>query len=165
MSIIPYIFDYYNLLLGGNLLLSLCTLPKSILKPTSQCLHVSHTSGTNSSPALGLGTPIIIPHFLGGVATAWACLLLDVVRSLATTATCRVRLVVPFSEGCGSLSLLFCIVRDECWHKKELETCSLENINCNNQYMIAINPSNNEYVDSLQRLVSKNCHTTQLSIW
>ena len=56
-----------DLLLASNHLFGLCSLPKSILEPASQSLHVSHTSSANSSPALGLLSPVKVSHFLGGV--------------------------------------------------------------------------------------------------
>lgn len=95
------------LLLASNHFFRLCSLPKSVLEPTSQSLHVSHTSSANSSSTLGLLPPIKVSHFLRGVTTRWACLLLDVVGNLSTATTSRVRLVVPFSEWCGTLGLFY----------------------------------------------------------
>lgn len=97
-EVINTLFFRGYLLLAGDLLLSLSTLPESILESACQSLHVFHTSRAYSSATLSLGTPIVVSHLLSGVSTARACLLLDVVRSLATTTACRVRLVVPFSE-------------------------------------------------------------------
>ena len=87
-----YLFNFTGvcLILAGNHFLGLGTLPESILEPTGKSLHVSHTSSTNSSPSLSLGTPVEVPHLFGRVSTTRACLLLDVVRNLATTAACRV---------------------------------------------------------------------------
>lgn len=105
MGICSSINDY--LILAGNHFLGLSSLPKSILKPAGQSLHVSHTSSTDGSATLGLWCPVVAPHLFGGVTTAGACVLLDVVRSLTTTATSRVGLVVPFSEWCGTFRLLY----------------------------------------------------------
>ena len=94
------------LILAGNHFLCLRSLPESILEPAGQCLHVLHATGSDGSPPLGLLTPVEVPHLSGGVPTAGACLLLNVVRSFPATAAGRVGLVVPFSERGGSLSLL-----------------------------------------------------------
>ena len=85
-------------LLLGNHFLCLSSLPKSILEPSGQSLHVSHTPGAYSSATLCLLSPIEIPHLFIGVPTTGACLLLDVVRNLSAPATSCVGLVVPFSE-------------------------------------------------------------------
>ena len=74
------------------------TLPESILEPSGQSLHVPHTSGSDSSSALGLLAPIEVSHLLCGVSAAGACLLLDVVRRFSATTASRVGLIVPFSE-------------------------------------------------------------------
>ena len=94
------------LILAGNHFLRLRSLPETILEPACQCLHVLHATGPDGSPPLGLLTPVEVPHLSGGVPTAGACLLLNVVRSFPATAAGRVGLVVPFSERGGSLSLL-----------------------------------------------------------
>lgn len=84
-----------------DLFLCLCSLPKSILESTSECLHVTHTSSTRSAATLSLSTPIKTTAFSCWICTRWTSLLLDVEGYLsATTAGC-VRLVVPLSKwGC-----------------------------------------------------------------
>jgi len=81
-----------------NLLLRLSSLPETILEPAGHRLHVSHASSSNSAAALGLLSPVVIPHLSRGVTTRRARLLLDVVRVLPTAAARRVGLVVPLSE-------------------------------------------------------------------
>lgn len=87
-----------DLLLAGNHFLRLSSLPKSILEPSGQSLHVSHTSSSYSSATLGLLSPVKIPHLFGRVPAAGACLLLDVVGNFTAATASRVGLVVPFSE-------------------------------------------------------------------
>lgn len=85
-------------LIGCDHLLGLRTLAEAILKATGHGLHVFHSSGTDGAAALGLLSPVVVPHLLAGIAAGGAGLLLDVVRDLAATAACRVRLVVSPSE-------------------------------------------------------------------
>jgi hypothetical protein len=87
-----------DLLLASSHFLCLSSLPKSILEPSSQSLHVSHTSCSYSSATLGLFAPVEIPHLFGRVPAARACLLLDVVGNFTAATASRVGLVVPFSE-------------------------------------------------------------------
>ena len=98
------------LILAGDHFLGLRPLPESILEPAGQSLHVSHATGPDGSPALGLHAPVEVPHLRGGISAAGACFLLNVVRNFPATATGRVGLVVPFTERGGSLSL-FCVCR------------------------------------------------------
>ena len=79
-------------------LLCLGSLSESILELSGHSLHVTHTSGTNSTAALSLMSPVVIPHLRVGVSTGRACLLLDVERSLSATTAGSVGLVMYLSE-------------------------------------------------------------------
>lgn len=94
------------LFLAADHFLRLASLPKSVLETTGQRFHVPHAPSSDSSPAFGLLTPVVVPRLLGGVSAARARLLLDVKRNFATAAAGRVGLVVPLSERCGTLRLL-----------------------------------------------------------
>jgi hypothetical protein len=82
----------------GRDLLGLCSLSESIFKATSHGLHVTHTSSACCATTLGLFSPIEISHFLGGISTRRASLLLNVKGDLATSTARCVRLVVSLSE-------------------------------------------------------------------
>jgi hypothetical protein len=86
-------------------LLSLGSFPESILESAGHGLHETHASSSGSTTALCLFSPVILTHLLVGVSARRALRLLDVERSLSTSAARSVRLVVSLSEGCGSLCL------------------------------------------------------------
>jgi len=92
-----------------SLFLCLCSFPESVLESPSQSFHISHPSCSSGAPALGLFTPVIIPHFLGWVCTWRTSLLLDMEGHFPTTPACRVGFVVSFSEWSGTLCLLYII--------------------------------------------------------
>jgi hypothetical protein len=88
----------YCLLLLYNLLLCLCSLPESVLELASHGLHVTHASSSFSTTALGLFSPIVLTHFLGGVSARRARRLLKVERRLTASTADDVRLIVSLSE-------------------------------------------------------------------
>ena len=90
----------------SSLLLCLGSLSESILESPGHSLHITHTSSSNSTATFCFLTPVKGPHLWVGVSTGSTSLLLAMERSLSATTASRVRLRVPFSERCGSLSLL-----------------------------------------------------------
>jgi len=97
-----YLIKSTEYLLLADHFLGLCSLPETILELAGQSLHVSLTSSSDGSASLGLLSPVVVSHLFGGVSTARACLLLDVVTNLPAATASRVGLIMPFSERCGT---------------------------------------------------------------
>ena len=83
----------------------LSSLSESILESPGHSLHITHTSGSNSTATLSLLTPVEVSHLLCWITAGRTSLLLDVERDLSTTTARSVWLVVSLSEWGGSLSL------------------------------------------------------------
>lgn len=89
---------YFTILLTNlsRLRLSFTRL-ETVLESSGNVLEVSHSTGTGSSSSLGLESPVVRSHFSSWVTTRSTSLLLDVERTLTTSVTQDVGLVVTFT--------------------------------------------------------------------
>lgn len=69
-----------------------------MLEAAGHGLQEAHASGTLGSATLGLLSPVVLSHLLGGVSTRGANSLLDVVTDLSASTAACVRLGVPLTE-------------------------------------------------------------------
>merc|ERR1719369_211187 len=90
-----------NLSLGGRLLTirGRGALAEAILEAARQLLDVGHAASARCATALGLLRPVVRPHLGGGVGTAGAALVLEVVGPLAAARAETVRLLVSLAHG------------------------------------------------------------------
>ena len=109
-----------QLLRGWRLcpVLGLNSLAETILEFPEDNLQVTHAANTLCPSLLRLLTPVVFPHASSWVATPRTCLLLDVVGTVVTTPTQRVRLIAALSKtGCTLLHV--CLTK----FGKELHIC------------------------------------------
>merc|ERR1712013_590387 len=94
-----------TLILQLGRLLGRClgTLTETVLEALLNSTKMSSAAGTGGAAALGLHTPVVVAHGLGGETAGSAGLLLDVEGGLAATPAERVRLVVPFTKRLRTL--------------------------------------------------------------